>query len=158
MPFFLFAARVLMRNLLVLAHNVLVIVVVFVVFPIWPGWSALLAIPGLLLWALDALALVLLLGHVLRALPRHPAHRRQRHADRLLRDPGDLEAGAARHRSTMLPFNPFFDLLEIVRAPLLAARAGRRCLAGAGLYSALRCAACAWRLFTRARGRIAFWI
>ena len=50
MPFFLFAVRLLIRNVLVLAHNVLVIAVVFVVFRVWPGWYALLAIPGLLLW------------------------------------------------------------------------------------------------------------
>ena len=37
MPFFLFAIRLLIRNVLVLAHNVLVIAVVFVVFQVWPG-------------------------------------------------------------------------------------------------------------------------
>ena len=62
MPFFLFAVRLLIRNVLVLAHNVLVIVVVYVVFRVWPGWHGLLALPGLLLWGINSLALVLLLG------------------------------------------------------------------------------------------------
>ena len=50
MPFFLFAARLLIRNVLVLAHNILVIVVVYAAFKVWPGWHGLLAVPGLLLW------------------------------------------------------------------------------------------------------------
>src|SRR6478735_6784181 len=55
MPFFLFAERLLIRNVLVLA-------VVDAVFQVWPGWHGLLAIPGLLLWGIDSLALVLLFG------------------------------------------------------------------------------------------------
>ena len=39
MPFFLFAVRLLVRNVIVLAHNVLVIVVVFAVFRVWPRGS-----------------------------------------------------------------------------------------------------------------------
>ena len=62
MPFFLFAERLLIRNVLVLAHNILVIAVVDVVFQVWPGWHGLLAIPGLLLWGINSLALVLLFG------------------------------------------------------------------------------------------------
>jgi hypothetical protein len=62
MPFFLFAQRLLIRNVLVLAHNILVIAVVDAVFQVWPGWHGLLAIPGLLLWGIDSLALVLLFG------------------------------------------------------------------------------------------------
>ncbi len=62
MPFFLFSARTLIRNVIALAHNIVVIVVVFAVFWMWPGWDGLLAIPALLVWIVDALALTLLLG------------------------------------------------------------------------------------------------
>ena len=62
MPFFVFAMRTMLRNLLVLAHNLVVIVVVYAVLLIWPGWHALIAIPGLVIWTVDALALALLLG------------------------------------------------------------------------------------------------
>ena len=57
----------------------------------------------------------------------------------------------------LLPFNPFFDLLEIVRAPLLGMLPGTDIWLGAVLYS-LVLWGLAWSLFTRARGRIAFWI
>ena len=62
MPLFLHALRTLMRNVLVLLHNVAVIVVVDIVFAIWPGGYALLALPGFVVWAVDALAIALLLG------------------------------------------------------------------------------------------------
>ena len=77
MPFFVYATRIVMRNLLVLAHNIVVIVVVFALLSVsGRAWQALLAIPGLVLWIVDALALALLLGAFLRAVPRHPADRR----------------------------------------------------------------------------------
>ena len=46
--------RVLVRGVLILAHNVVVIVVVDLWFSVWPGAVLPLAIPGLLLWMLDA--------------------------------------------------------------------------------------------------------
>jgi lipopolysaccharide transport system permease protein len=57
----------------------------------------------------------------------------------------------------LLPLNPFFDLLEIVRAPLLGTAPGARIWIGAALCSFVLWGL-AWSLFTRARGRIAFWI
>ena len=38
LPFFLFAIRILVRNILVLAHNIFVIIVVFALLVVWPGW------------------------------------------------------------------------------------------------------------------------
>jgi len=93
MPFFVFSMRALIRNAIVLGHNIVVIVVVFAIFSMWPRWQALTAVPGLLVWTVDGLALTLLLG-AFCALPRHPADREQRDADRLLRHTGDLEAGS----------------------------------------------------------------
>jgi len=50
-----------------------------------------------------------------------------------------------------------FSLLEIVRAPLLGALPGLTIWLSAALYSIVLWVL-AWGLFTRARGRIAFWI
>jgi lipopolysaccharide transport system permease protein len=57
----------------------------------------------------------------------------------------------------LLPYNPFFDMLEIVRAPLLGTLPAEGIWLGAMLYS-IALWVLAWSLFTRARGRIAFWI
>ncbi len=92
MPFFVFAIRIVMRNLLALAHNILVIAVVFAVFLIWPGWHALLAFPALVALGGGCARPGDVARQLLRAVPRHSADREQRHADRLLPDAGDLEA------------------------------------------------------------------
>jgi lipopolysaccharide transport system permease protein len=60
-------------------------------------------------------------------------------------------------KAVWLPFNPFYDMLEILRAPLLGEVASRFVWLGALGYSALLCVL-AWTFFMRARGRIAFWI
>jgi lipopolysaccharide transport system permease protein len=157
MPFFLFAIRVLLRNVLVLAHNVLVIAVVYLVFRVWPGWDAVLAIPGLLLWVINSLALVLLLGTFcarFRDIPPIVSSVMQIafFLSPVLWQPEQLGEGRA-----WLPLNPFFDLLEIVRTPLHGTVPGGDIWLGAALYS-LVLWLLAWALFTRARGRIAFWM
>jgi lipopolysaccharide transport system permease protein len=158
MPFFLFAARLLIRNVIVLAHNVLVIVVVFAVFRIWPTWLALLSIPGLLLWAIDALAVVLLLGTFCARfrdiLPIVSSVMQIAFfVTPVIWKPEQLGSGQA-----LLWLNPFFDLLEIVRAPLLGALPIVHHLwLGAGVFSVVLWGL-AWCLFARVRGRIAFWL
>ena len=157
MPFFLFAIRVLVRNVLVLGHNILVIVVVYVVFEVTPGWEAFLAIPGLLVWAINSLALVLLLGTFCARfrdiLPIVSSVMQIAFfLSPVLWQPEQLGGGRE-----LLPLNPFFDLLEIVRTPLHGAVPGAEIWLGAGLYSAVLWVL-AWAMFTRARGRIAFWM
>jgi lipopolysaccharide transport system permease protein len=157
MPFFLFALRIMHRNALVLAHNVLVIAVVFIVFKVWPGAYGLLALPGLMLWGIDALAFVLLLGTFcarFRDIPPIVASVMQIafFVTPVIWRPEQLGSG-----QSLLWLNPFFDLLEIVRQPLLGMLPGVSIWLGAALYSLLLWGL-GWSMFTRARGRIAFWI
>ena len=97
MPFTLYAARIVVRNLVVLAHNVVVIVVVFAIFRIWPGATALLALPGFALWLVDALALAVTLGALCARFRDIPPIVGSVRADGVLRHAGDLAPGAGRH-------------------------------------------------------------
>ena len=131
--------------------------VVFVVFEVWPGWYGLLAIPGLLLWVIDCLALTLLLGTFCARfrdiLPIVSSVMQIAFfITPVIWKPEQLGGGQA-----LLPYNPFFDLLDIVRAPLLGMAPSADTWLGAGLYS-LVLWILAWGLFSRVRGRIAFWI
>jgi lipopolysaccharide transport system permease protein len=157
MPFFVFCIRALIRNLLVLAHNILVIIVVFAVFLVWPGWHALLAIPAIALWMLDAIALTLLLGSFCaRFRDIQPIVNSVMQigffVTPVIWKPEQL--GSAQSK---LPLSPFFDLLEVVRAPLLGEVPSAMTWLGAVVYSLLLCGI-AWMFFARARGRLAFWI
>jgi len=157
MPLFLHALRTLVRNVLVLAHNVLVLVAVYIYFQINPGWTALLSLPGMAIWVVDMLAFCLLLGAFCARF----------------RDVGPIigslmqiaffltpviwqpeQLGPSRW---VLPFNPFFALLEIVRAPLLGVVPSHTVWSAALLYSGILCLV-AWLFFVRARGRVPFWM
>ena len=132
----LHAARVVVRNLMVLAHNVVVIVAVYALMGVWPGAHGAAggarhgAVAGRQPRRLHAAR------RDLCALPRHPADRRQRPADRLLHQ--RRSSGSPSSRTAMrwlLGFNPFFTLLEVVRGPLLGEAPRRDRLGlGAGLF------------------------
>ncbi|MDR3532886.1 MAG: ABC transporter permease [Rhodopila sp.] len=158
MPFFVFSARTLIRNIIALAHNIVVIVVVFAIFSLWPGWDILMALPGLLLWVIDALALTLLLGaFCARFRDIQPIVNSVMQimffVTPVIWKPSQVGAVVEK-----LPFNPFYDLLEIVRGPLLGdGGATGMTWVGAILYSLALCSI-SWAFFVRARGRVTFWI
>jgi lipopolysaccharide transport system permease protein len=157
MPFSIYAGRVVLRNLLVLAHNIMVIVVVDVALGSWPDVRGLLAIPAFGLWCVDGLAISLLFGAFcarFRDIPPIVASVMQMafFVSAIIYKPEQLGA-----RQWVLPLNPFFSLLEIVRGPLLSQTPTAATYLSAALYSLLICGA-AWLLFVRVRGRIAFWV
>lgn len=157
MPFFVLAIRVLVRDSLVLAHNLLVIAVVFLALRVWPGTAALLAIPALPVWILDALALTLLLGGVCARFRDIQPIVNSAFQIAFFVSPVIWKAEQLGSRAVWLPLNPFYDLLEILRAPLLGQVPSAAVWAGALGYSAVLWTV-SWLFFVRARGRIAFWI
>ena len=158
MPFFVFSMRALIRNAIALAHNIVVIIVVFAIFAMWPQPSALMALPGLLLWAVDALALTLVLGaFCARFRDIQPIVNSVMQIaffmTPVIWKPDQLgEDGVAK-----LAFNPFFDLLEIVRGPILGSEVAASTWIGAIVYSVVLCVL-SWAFFVRARGRVTFWV
>jgi lipopolysaccharide transport system permease protein len=157
MPFFLFSLRILVRNVLVLGHNVCVIVVVYLAMRLWPGTAALMAIPALPIWIIDALAVSLLLGGIcarFRDILPIVASIMQ---IAFFMSPVIWKPSQLGPRAVWLPLNPFYDLLEILRAPLLGEAAPLLVWVAALVYSALLCGL-AWLFFSRVRGRISFWI
>ena len=158
MPFFVFSIRALIRNAIALGHNIVVIVVVFAIFSMWPDWHALLALPGLAIWVVDGLMLTLLLGaFCARFRDIQPIVNSIMQIaffmTPVIWKPSQLSpAGIAN-----LAWNPFFDLLEVVRGPILGSHVALRTWFGAVVYSAVLCTI-SWAFFVRARGRITFWV
>lgn len=157
MPYTLYAGRVVLRNLLVLGHNLVVIIVVDVLLSTAPGATALLAVPGFVLWLVLGLALSLLLGTLcarFRDIPPIIASIVQIAffisaviwpAEQL----GDMQY--------LLTFNPFYTLFEVVRGPLLGHVPALSVYLSALVSSAVILIATAM-LFSRVRSRIAFWV
>ncbi len=157
MPYLLYAMRVAVRNVVVLAHNIVVIAGVFVILKITPGMTALLALPGLVLWAIDGIAVIMLLGAFcarFRDIPPIVASVMQL---AFFLSPVIWKPELLGPRARWLPFNPFFSLFEIVRGPLLGDVPAASTVVSALIYSVLLCAV-SWALFVRVRGRLAFWV
>ena len=157
MPFSLYAARIVLRNILVLAHNILVIVVVDVLLGAYPGWTGLLAIPAFALWLVDGFAVSLLFGAIcarFRDIPPIVGSIMQMafFISAIIWKPEQLGPS-----QWWLPFNPFFSLLDTVRGPLMGTVPTPATYLSAVGYSVLLCVV-AWSLFVRVRARIAFWI
>ena len=155
-PFTLFATRVGVRNVLILAHNIVVVIGVFAIFEIWPGVDALLSLPGFLLWLVDSFAATLLLGTLcarFRDIPPIVGSVMQIafFISPIIWKPELVTNG------WWLPLNPFYSLLEIVRAPLLGEMPSGIVYVSAIVYSVLFCAV-SWLTFTRLRSRLAFWV
>jgi lipopolysaccharide transport system permease protein len=158
MPFTLYAVRIVLRNVLVLAHNIVVVVAVFAIFGTWPGAEGLLALPGFALWLVDSCALSILLGALCaryRDIPPIVGSVLQMafFVTPVIWKP-EL---AGPDRQWLLPFNPFYSIMEMVRGPLLGTVPTQAACLSALLYS-LVLLVLTWLLFVRVRGRIAFWV
>lgn len=158
MPYSLYAGRIVVRNLLILAHNIIVIVGVYWFVNSWPSPFALLeALPGILLWMIDGLAITLLLGAVcarFRDIQQIVGSVMQIafYVSPIIWQPEQLGPGAR-----WLPFNPFFTLMDIVRAPLLGHTPNALNWVSAVVSSLLLCSL-SWLVFARSRNRLAFWV
>lgn len=160
MPHSVHAARVVMRNVLVLGHNVIVIAVVFALFGTAPSFASFSLLPGFLLWLADGFAASLLLGLFgarFRDIPPIIGSIMQIafYLTPIMWNPSMLT-----HRGlsqVFVSYNPFYALLEILRGPLL----------GQGLDLAAWHVACGYSLglfvitglvFVRARPRLPYWL
>jgi lipopolysaccharide transport system permease protein len=157
MPFFLHAFRVVIRNLISLAHNLPVIVVVFAIFTTWPGASAGLALPGLVIWLADGFAACLLLGSFCARFRDIPPIVGSVMQIAFFVTPVVWRPEQLGKHNWWLPFNPFDALMEVVREPLLGSMPNAGTWVLAIGYSLAFCAG-SWLLFSRVRGRLAYWM
>jgi lipopolysaccharide transport system permease protein len=162
MPHALHAARVVVRNFLVLAHNILPILIVFAVFP--PHWSwPVLSLPAaLLLWMADCFAVALLLGVIgarFRDVPPIVGSIMQIafYLTPIMWSPEMLTHRGLGLSLILIEMNPFYGMLEILRAPLLGQALNSLAWINALAYSALLMGL-AFLAFARTRQRIPYWI
>ena len=157
LPLSVHVYRLLWRNLLILFHNAAVFVVVAAIFGVSPDWAGFLALPGLVLLCLNGLWAVLLLGII----------------SARFRDVPPIVASIVRicffvtpiiwmpelvpERAMVLEINPFYHLVEVVRAPLLGEVPGL-----SSWIAVLSMTVAGWVLafafFRRYRWRIAYWV
>ncbi len=158
-PLFVHILRVLWRNLLILAHNILIFPLVLLAMGKGIGLEALLAIPGLLLVSM-CLSWVALLFAVLCARYRDLAQivasmlQVAFYLTPIIWMPSLLPD---RMGATFLQLNPFFHLLELIRAPLLGVVPSLT-----SWLVVLMITVVGWGftlfVFSRVRHRVAYWL
>jgi lipopolysaccharide transport system permease protein len=160
MPFTVHALRSVLRNTIILGHNVVIIAVVFIVMHVGVTWYALCTIPALLLWLLDGFAIALLFGAFcarFRDVPQIIASVMQ---IAFFLTPVMWTVSAIGHnkaRALVVLYNPFYYILELVRAPLLGTPIPFSHLLIVLAISAVLCAVSAV-FFAKTRGRLAYWM
>ncbi|MBU6418191.1 MAG: ABC transporter permease [Proteobacteria bacterium] len=155
-------ARVVMRNLMVLAHNLAVIVVVFIIYPPHLTWSLLSELPALAVWVVDASAAALLLGLVgarYRDVPPIVGSVMQIafYITPIMWSPAMLAHRGLGLSLALIDMNPFYGLLEIVRGPFLGQPLEIGAWINALSYSVVL-VLLSFMLFVRARPRIPYWV
>ncbi|MCX2564697.1 ABC transporter permease [Acetobacter thailandicus] len=160
MPFIVHVVRSVIRNTIILLHNVVVIVAVFVLMGKSLTFYSLAAIPGFLLWLIDGVAISFLLGTIcarFRDIPQIVAAIMQ---VAFFMTPIMWQATTLRgHPGTesVVLYNPFVYILDVVRNPLLneplSALFVMKALVISGLLVLVSLVS-----FARFRGRISFWV
>jgi ABC-type polysaccharide/polyol phosphate export permease len=118
-PLFTFVWRTILRNLINLAHHLVIVIAVLSVYGYWTEAHLFLGLVGLILMILNASWASLLVGIVsarFRDIPQIVGSILQ---FAIFMTPVFWRPDRFRHGHAVLDFNPFFHLLEVVRAPLL---------------------------------------
>ncbi len=158
-PFFIYIFRVLWRNILILAHNILILPLVFFVMDKSIETVALWAIPGFLLVALSLSWMAMLFAMLCaryRDLPQIIASVLQMafYLTPIIWMPSLLPD---RIGLNILQFNPFYHLLELIRAPLLGVEPSMT-----SWFFVLAMAILGWGLtlffFSRLHKSVAYWL
>jgi len=150
--------RTALRNLIVAAHHAILLPPLFLICGFAPHLIGIpFALLGILLILINTISLATLLGFLgarFRDLAPVVANVMQL---LFFLSPIIWEVSALGDKANLLVFNPVFDLIEIVRSPLLTGIIDPAHWAAAVLFTVLG-AGLAGAMFIRFRDRVAFWI
>lgn len=158
-PLFVHVLRVVWRNIVILGHNILIVPLVLLVMGRSLSWSMFWMVPGLILVIVCLSWIALLLAVICtryRDMPQMVASILQVafYLTPIIWMPSLLpgRAGAA-----VTAFNPFYHLIELIRAPLLGQVPGLLSWVVVLGLSIVGWLAVMW-LYARVRLRVAYWL
>ncbi|UQE03672.1 ABC transporter permease [Bradyrhizobium japonicum] len=158
LPFSVYVYKSSWAKLIIFAHNFVIYFGVLLYFRIWPGSVGLLALPGLLIVAVNGTAASLTIGMIsarFRDIPQVIASVVQ---IVFFLTPIFWKADLLKGRHAyVIDFNPFFHLVQVVRAPLLGEYPTAANYFAVLLITLINVGSAAW-LFSRFRTRITYWI
>ncbi|QCO19919.1 ABC transporter permease (plasmid) [Azospirillum brasilense] len=156
-PMSVHVLRILWRNLIIYAHNIVIFAVVAVIFGIWPGAVGLLAFLGVGLLAVNALWVMLLFGMICTRFRDVPLIIASVIQLLFFVTPVMWKPELMGARRGLVVLNPLYHVIELIRAPLLGSAPDWKSwvvvilLALAGWTFTFLC-------YARFRKRIAYWL
>jgi ABC-type polysaccharide/polyol phosphate export permease len=158
MPKTVFIHRMLVRNLVTLAHNAVILPPLFILFAVPVSWTLLLALPGIVLVILNGIWVGLLIGTLcarFRDMPQMVGSVMQIvfYLTPVMWRPVQV----AQHLAWLTDFNPFASFLSLIRDPLLGQVPRLWDCGMAGTVTLLGFLV-AIPFFARFRARIVYWL
>jgi ABC-2 type transport system permease protein/lipopolysaccharide transport system permease protein len=157
LPYAVYVLRFMWSKVIIFAHNFVIYFGVLIYFQIWPGSVALYAIPGFLLVSLNGALASMYLGMMsarFRDIPQIIASFIQ---IAFFITPIMWKPELLGEHANLMAFNPFFHLIEIVRAPLLGQLPSVGNYLAAALITLVN-VLFASAFFIRFRARISYWV
>jgi lipopolysaccharide transport system permease protein len=157
LPYTVHTLRALLRNIIVAAHNLPLLIIVLAICHAFPGMPGLVAILGLLLIIINAFSAISLLGALcarFRDLGQIVGSLMQ---FAFFTTPIIWNENSLGPYAKWLKLNPFYVSIEVVRGPLLGVSVPGSIWFLAMLYTA-GLFAVSFTFFTRFRDRIPFWV
>ncbi|CAK7193527.1 hypothetical protein COMNV_01745 [Commensalibacter sp. Nvir] len=157
MPFFIQVIRATTRNLIMLGLNLTIPLIVLLYYHLWPGWMILMCIPGILINIINGWAICLFLGCICaryRDIPQIINSLIQIifYVTPIIWMPTQLH-----NKTALLLANPFYTMIEVIRAPLMGKFPSANVWGALCLYS-IFIIAISFFVFVKKRSHLAFWI
>lgn len=157
LPLSTYVYRILWRNLIVFAHNLVVYFGTALWFGLWPGMIGLLAVLGLILFIINATWAVLLMGILSARFRDIPPVVSSLIQVLFFFTPVIWKPELAADRVALIHFNPFAHMVEVMRAPLLGQLPNLE-----SWLTVIGLAVVGWaitlRIYMRLRHRISYWV
>jgi lipopolysaccharide transport system permease protein len=157
LPYSVHISRTVLRNIISASHSLPLIFIVFLFCGHMPGWEVLIAVPGLILLTINAVAGAFLLGTLCARFRDIPPIVTNIMQLAFFLSPILWKPELLGPNQFWLILNPFYVIMEVVRGPLVEGGTALLVWVSATFYT-VALATTAWALFVRFRRRIAFWV
>ena len=157
MPFSVHAWRSVYRNLIVLAHNMVIVPLVLIIFSVPVGFSVLIIVPALAILTINGIWVSILLGMISARYRDVPPIVTSFVQVLFFVTPVFWPPEALGIWMQALPLNPLFAAVDVVRAPLLGSAPLAYSWTVLLVSTVVGCIG-TFFLFAKFRPRIAYWI
>jgi ABC-type polysaccharide/polyol phosphate export permease len=157
LPFTVHVLRMLCRNAIVFAHNVVIVVIIMAIFLESWSWSILLSFVGILAILVNGVWIAMLLGALCARFRDIPQIVTSIVQITFFLTPVLWKADSLGRHRWAAEINPLYHFMEVVRAPLLGELPSARSWMAVGLVTIVGFLVMI-PFFSRFRGRIAYWV